>query len=55
MKTTGTMGEVVGLAASLCKRFGCSPRVVYTEHLDDLMALMKRGVGPPPTTESREQ
>jgi len=36
-----------------CKRFTCNPRAVYTEHLDDLMALVKRGVGPPPAPESR--
>jgi hypothetical protein len=52
MKTTGAMGEVVGLAASLCKRFDCSPRAVYSEHLDDLLALMKRGVGPSSPIES---
>ena len=46
MKTTGAMGEIVGLAASLCKRFDCSPRAVYAEHLDALQALMTRGAGP---------
>ncbi|NOZ39538.1 MAG: FAD-dependent oxidoreductase [Planctomycetes bacterium] len=45
MKTTGTMGEIVGLAASLCKYFNCSPRAVYTEHLADLKELMLRGAG----------
>ncbi len=45
MKTTCAMGEIVGMAASLCKRFDCDPRAVYAEHLDELKALMTRGVG----------
>ena len=39
------MGEVVGMAASLCKTHNCSPRDVYTSHLDELKALMTKGVG----------
>ena len=45
MRTHGMMGEVVGMAASLCKRHGCDPRAVYTDHLDELKALMEKGVG----------
>ena len=45
MRTTGMMGEVVGMAASICKRNGCRPRGVYTDHLDALKVLMKKGVG----------
>src|SRR5262249_39996532 len=45
MRTCGMMGEVVGMAASLCKRFEVSPRGVYEYHLDDLKALMQRGAG----------
>ena len=45
MRTHGMMGEVVGMAASLCKRHGCDPRQIYAEHLDELKALMKKGVG----------
>ena len=45
MKTTGAMGEVVGMAAAICAREGCDPRGVYAEHLDDLKALMTRGAG----------
>ncbi len=45
MKTTGAMGEIVGMAASLCEEHDCSPRAVYAEHLDELKALMGRGVG----------
>ena len=52
MKTTGAMGEIVGLAASLCKRFDCDPRAVYAEHLDELKTLMTRGAGASRATES---
>jgi hypothetical protein len=45
MQTGGMMGEIVGMAASLCKRFGCRPRDIYAEHLDALVALMNRGAG----------
>ncbi|MFT5462712.1 MAG: hypothetical protein ACI8QS_001595 [Planctomycetota bacterium] len=45
MKTTGAMGEIVGMAASLCKRLDCTPRQIYAEHLDELKALMLRGAG----------
>ena len=44
MRTTGMMGEVVGMAASLCKKYGVTPRGVYRSHLDDLKTLMKEGV-----------
>ena len=44
-KTTGMMGEVVGMAASLSKRHHTSPRGVYENYLDELKKLMKRGVG----------
>ena len=45
MRTIGMMGEVVGMAASLCKAHGCDPRDVYASHLDELKALMAKGVG----------
>ncbi|MFT4843523.1 MAG: hypothetical protein ACI8UD_002662 [Planctomycetota bacterium] len=45
MQTCGMMGEIVGMAASLCKQHDCNPRAVYKEHLDELKALMKRGAG----------
>jgi hypothetical protein len=40
MKTCGMMGEVVGKAASICTLHDCTPREVYTEHLDDLKTLL---------------
>ena len=44
MRTGGMMGEVVGMAASICKSHRCSPRGVYQKHLDELKALMTAGV-----------
>jgi hypothetical protein len=34
------MGEVVGMAASICKKHHSIPRGVYTDHLDRLKAMM---------------
>ena len=45
MRTTGIMGEVVGMAASLCKKYQVNPREIYRSHLGDLKSLMKEGVG----------
>ena len=45
MKTTGAMGEIVGMAASLCRSADCTPRAIHAEHLDALKALMSRGAG----------
>jgi hypothetical protein len=44
-KTTGMMGEVVGMAASLAKRYATDPRGVYEKHLEELKELMRKGVG----------
>jgi len=45
MRTGGMMGEVLGMAANLCKKHQTTPRGVYQNHLDELKALMTRGVG----------
>jgi hypothetical protein len=45
MRTTGMMGEVVGMAASICKKYNELPRAVYEKHLEDLKVLMKNGTG----------
>jgi hypothetical protein len=47
MRTGGIMGEVVGMAAALCKKHHCDPRAVYQQHLNELKQLMSRGVGRP--------
>ena len=45
MRTGGMMGDVVGMAASLCKKYHTDPRGVYEKYLSDLRILMKQGVG----------
>ncbi len=45
MRTLGMLGEVTGMAAAVCRKHDCLPRAVYTDHLDDLKALMTRGAG----------
>ena len=45
MRTTGMMGEVVGIAAYLCDKHKCTPRQVYQSHLEELKSLMKEGMG----------
>ncbi|PWJ57926.1 FAD dependent oxidoreductase [Dyadobacter jejuensis] len=47
MRTTGMMGEVVGMAASVCKKENTTPRGLYQKHFDQLEALMLKGVGDP--------
>lgn len=44
MRTTGMMGEVVGMAASLCAKYGVLPREIYWNHLSELKQLMTEGV-----------
>ncbi|MEM8944677.1 MAG: FAD-dependent oxidoreductase [Planctomycetota bacterium] len=45
MRTCGMMGEVVGMAASICKENRCDPRAVYTTHLAELKSLLEVGAG----------
>lgn len=40
-ETTGMMGELVGLAASLCKKYNCTPREVYKNYLKELESKIK--------------
>lgn len=42
--STGMMGEVVGIAAYLCKTHRCFPRELYNRHVDELKAYLKMGV-----------
>jgi hypothetical protein len=48
MRTGGCMGEVVGMAVSLCKRYGTTPRQIYQSRLGELQSLMRRGAGKTP-------
>ncbi|MDR1170986.1 MAG: FAD-dependent oxidoreductase [Bacteroidales bacterium] len=47
MRTGGMMGEVVGMAASLCMKYSTNPRQIYQSHLSELKILMEKGVGRP--------
>ncbi|MBE7052180.1 MAG: FAD-dependent oxidoreductase [Ruminococcaceae bacterium] len=47
MRTLGCLGEVVGLASSICKKYNCTPRKVYTEHFGELKELLEKGVMSP--------
>ncbi|UCC21453.1 MAG: FAD-dependent oxidoreductase [Planctomycetota bacterium] len=41
MRTCGMMGEVVGMAVSLCKKYNTAGRGVYEKYLEQLKAMMK--------------
>jgi len=45
MRTTGMMGEVIGMASRVCTQAGIPPRGVYKSRLDQLKELMKEGAG----------
>lgn len=47
MRTLGSLGEVVGLASSICKKYHCTPRQVYTDYLSELKELLLTGVNSP--------
>jgi len=44
MKTTGMMGEVVGLASALCKKHNVMPRSIYSNYLKELKNYIISGV-----------
>ncbi|WP_338872616.1 FAD-dependent oxidoreductase [Spirosoma sp. SC4-14] len=41
MRTCGMMGEVVGFASYVAKKYNTSPRGVYQDHLPEFMAIIK--------------
>lgn len=45
MRTCGMMGEAVGLAASICAKYHCTPRDVYQSHLAEYVELLRAGAG----------
>ena len=49
MRTLGLLGEVVGMAATLCARENINPQEVYPAHWKQLEAMMKAGVPAPAT------
>lgn len=44
MRTGGMMGEIVGMAATICVQEDCNPRDVYKIHLDVLKSYMIEGI-----------
>ena len=44
MRTLGSLGEVIGMAATVCAKENATPRDVYTTHFGKLKALMEKGV-----------
>jgi hypothetical protein len=45
MRTCGMIGEVVGMAASICAKRDVRPRDIYTTYFADLQELMRKGTG----------
>lgn len=45
MRTGGMMGEVLGMAASICKEKNAVPRDIYKDHFSELEKLMTKGIG----------
>lgn len=41
MRTCGMMGEVVGMAAYISRKYQASPRGVYEKHLDEFMGMIR--------------
>ena len=41
-RTLSTLGMAAGVAAGLCKKYGCSPRDIYTAHMEELQQTMLR-------------
>ena len=44
MRTLGQLGEVVGLAAAVCREKNCTPRQVYTHHWEAMKKKLEAGV-----------
>ncbi|MBI4891005.1 MAG: FAD-dependent oxidoreductase [Acidobacteria bacterium] len=45
MRTTGMMGEVVGMAAAIARKHNAMPRDVYQSYLGELRVALTRGAG----------
>ena len=45
MRTCGTMGEIIGMAASLCAKHDTTPRAIHEWRFGELQALMRQGTG----------
>ncbi len=47
MRTLGALGEVVGLAATVCRKHGAYPRDIYETYLDEFKQALTEGVPVP--------
>ena len=47
MRTCAMEGEVIGMAADVCRRNSCLPGDIFPGHFDELKALMTKGAGDP--------
>ena len=45
MRTTGMMGEAIGMAAAVADKHNTTPRQVFAKHLKELLAIAKKGTG----------
>lgn len=45
MRTCGTEGEIIGMAASVCRKHDAAPRAVYEQYLAELQDQMRHGAG----------
>lgn len=46
-RTLGMLGEVIGMAASICTKEDIYPRDIYEKHFDKLKVMMEKGVPTP--------
>ncbi|MEQ9441346.1 MAG: FAD-dependent oxidoreductase [Cyclobacteriaceae bacterium] len=44
MRTCGMMGEAVGFAAALCRKYESNPRGIYENHLEELVDVISEGI-----------
>jgi len=44
MRTLGMLGEVIAMAAAVCRRRDCLPRDVYHRYWNDMTALLQTGI-----------
>lgn len=54
MRTTGMMGEVIGLAAAICRDHACHPQQVYTNWLAELQQRLREGAPKTPPAVAAE-
>ena len=45
MRTCAMEGEVIGMAADICRRRACLPRQIYQTYFEELKGLMDKGIG----------